>query len=193
MAGDPDHPAAEGPAVLTGALATAGYRLPVSRVVIPPFTGDVRSASAGVNRRVLAQVRTAVEAGNKPVVVAGSCDVAPGILAGLGETTCGVVWIDAHADFNTPQTSASGFWPGMTLAVVVGDCGRDALSSPDTSPVPADRIALLGVRSLSPEAEALRLSRSAVQVVGWHQGTPKGRFAQRSTVWSPIRLGCTCI
>src|SRR5215210_3018285 len=158
MAGDPSHPAAAGPAALTAALGVSGaHRVDVSR--------DPTRATVDV-------VRSIARAARRPLVLAGSCDVAPAVLAGIGDAECGVVWIDAHADFNTPESSVSGFRPGMTLAVVVGDCGDEVLSAVGARPVSQRRVALLGVRSLSPAAEAERLARSALHVVAWRDGEP---------------------
>ena len=173
MAGDPSHAAADGPAMLAAALADAGCRLASGRVSVPPFGGDVRAASLAVCLRVAEHGRAIVAGASRPVVLAGSCDVAPGVLAGVRDDRCGVVWIDAHADFNTPSSSASGFWPGMTLAVVVGDCGEAVWSSLEWRPVVPQRVALFGVRSLSPAEEARRLERSAMHVVRWQDGLPQ--------------------
>lgn len=170
MAGDPTHPAAEGPSALTAALAAVGRRLAVRRVPVPPPADDAAEASAEVGRRTAECVRSIVLEGRRPLVLAGSCDIAPGALAGLRDPACGIVWIDAHADFNTPSSSTSGFWPGMTLAVVVGDCGDAVWTALDWRPVAPEHVALLGVRSLSPAAEARRLARSALHVVRWHAG-----------------------
>jgi arginase len=175
MAGDPSHAAAGGPAVLSAALADAGCRLASRRVsVLRPFPGDVRAASIAVCRQVAEQARAIVADAIQPVVLAGSCDVAPGVLAGARDPGCGVVWIDAHADFNTPSSSASGFWPGMTLAVVAGDCGEEVWSALEWQPVVPERIALFGVRSLSPPEEARRLERSPIHVVRWRDGVAQG-------------------
>jgi len=173
MAGDAGHAAASGPAALTRALAPAGHPVPVERVAVPTATSDARGASAEVALRVARAVRAAVGAGRRPLVLAGSCDVAPAVIAGLGAMTPGVIWIDAHADFNTPASSTSGFWPGMTLACVVGDCGEDLWARLGGWPVPAERVVLLGVRDLSPAAERERLAKSAVRVVGWRDGEPE--------------------
>jgi arginase len=127
--------------------------------------------------RVGAQLRQLVHAvvldGNVPLVLAGSCDVAPAVLAGIKRPGIGVIWLDAHADFNTPHSSVSGFWPGMTLAVVVGDCGQEVWSALGWRPVAPQRVLLIGVRSLSPEEESLRVKRSALRVVGWRDGLPQ--------------------
>jgi arginase len=174
MAGDPGHPAAEGPAALTAALLDAGARLPAHRVAIPAFGGEARAASIEVGRRVADVVHEVVATDDRPVVLAGSCDVAPAVFAGLGDGDAGVVWIDAHADFNTPESSASGFWPGMTLAILVGDCGAEVWSALRARPVQSHRVGLFGVRSLSPPEEARRLERSAIRAVGWQDGLPEG-------------------
>jgi arginase len=186
MAGDPSHRAADGPAALTAALAAAGHEVPVRRVSVPAFEGDVRAASLQVALRTARLARLVVRERGWPLVLAGSCDVAPGVLAGIRDVDVGVLWIDAHADFNTPASSVSGFWPGMTLAVVIGDCGDTVWSTLDWRPVAPEHVALLGVRSLSPQEEAERLSRSALQVVAWRGGMPQrsveaalDRLAQR--------------
>jgi arginase len=186
MAGDPAHAAADGPAVLSAALAEAGSRVPVRRVAVPPLHGDRRAASIEVGGRVGDLVRVSIARGDVPLVFAGSCDVAPGVLAGIGDAGVGVVWIDAHGDFNTPESSVSGFWPGMTLAVVVGDCGQDVWSKLNWRPVAPQRVALVGVRSLSPAQEARRLQQSAVRVVRWRDGLPE---ADLETVLDRLRAG----
>jgi arginase len=174
MAGDPAHPAALGPAALRTALAAAGHDPPVRRVEVPAFEGDIQAASLEVALRTARHARAAVAEGTWPLVLAGSCDVAPGVLAGLRDADVGVVWIDAHADYNTPASSVSGFWPGMTLAVVVGDCGDGVWSALDWRPVAPEHVALVGVRSLSPHEEAKRLSGSALHVVPWSDGLAQG-------------------
>lgn len=122
-------------------------------------------------------VREVSELGHTPLIFAGSCDVAPGVLAGLADPDCGVIWIDAHADFNRPGSSRSGFWPGMTLAVVVGDCGEHVRTTLSLAAVPQARVALIGVRSLSPAAEARRLRASQLDVVRWRHGRPQHSVA----------------
>jgi arginase len=174
MAGNPSHAAADGPAMLTSALADAGCRLASRRLSVRPFGGDVRAASLAVCCQVAEQGQALIADASRPVILAGSCDVAPGVLAGVRDARCGVVWIDAHADFNTPTSSGSGFWPGMTLAVVVGDCGDEVWSALKWRPVVPQRVALFGVRSLSPAEEARRLERSAMHVVRWQDGAAQG-------------------
>jgi arginase len=123
------------------------------------------------NRRVAAVVTRVIGEGRLPLVLAGSCNAALGVVAALDAARCGAVWIDAHADFNTPETTVSGYFPGMSAAVVTGACFRDYWAA---TPLAEDRLVLLGVRDVSPDAERERLGRSAVRVVEWRDGKPRG-------------------
>jgi arginase len=68
------------------------------------------------------EVRTAVEAGEFPLVLSGNCNTSVGTLSGVGTEGLGVIWFDAHADFNTPETTTTGFTDGTGLAIAVGHC-----------------------------------------------------------------------
>jgi arginase len=139
-----------------------------------PFR-DTASSSADVNRHVATLVRAAVASLRMPIVLAGSCVTCQGVLAGFGHARCGAVWIDAHADFNTPETATSGFFPGMSLAVVTGHCHvRYWAEIGDSTPLDEENVVMFGVRDLSPEAERARLERSRISVVPWRNGAPVG-------------------
>jgi arginase len=181
MLGDDGHPAAEGPERYLDAgaaelLGAAGHDVAIERVVRQergPFPGGP-SASAAVNKELAPVVRRAVGRGELPLVLAGSCDASLGVVGGFDHAGCGIVWIDAHADFNTPESSVSGFFPGMSLAVLTGHCHRDLWARiGDSTPVAEEAVLAVGVRELSPEAERERLERSGVQVVGWRDGRPQ--------------------
>jgi arginase len=156
MCGDGSHPAAAGPARVARAAG-----LP-SVVVDGGGDGD---ESLRVNRQLSDVVRGVVAAGALPLVVAGSCDASLGVLAGRPEGDCGIVWLDAHGDFNTPASSQSGFLPGMSLAIAVGDCHRERWAQVGGAPVAEGTVVLLGVRDLSPDAERERLAASAIAAV----------------------------
>ena len=107
-----------------------------------------------------AALRIAFDAGALPVLTASDCSICIATLPEvvLREPDVHVAWIDAHGDFNTPETTPSGFLGGMCLAAA---CGRwDADGWPGT--VDPGRVHLLGVRDLDPgeqvEAEAAGLS-----------------------------------
>jgi arginase len=181
MAGDATHPVAAAPdhyarAGAHSLLAGKGVTATHQRIQAPSgVPTGVAAASLAINHGVHVAVRSAISTGRLPIVLAGSCDAAIGVVAGLGRGRCGIVWIDAHADFNTPQSSASGFFPGMSLAVVTGHCYRELWASlGGRPPVPEALVVLAGVRSLSPPAEARRLQHSAIQAIPWRQGRPQG-------------------
>jgi arginase len=181
MLGDPRHSAADGPRryLEDGAvdlIRARGHGVSVELVERSeprPFP-DAPSASLAVNRALAAVVRQSVTAGSLPIVLAGSCDAALGVLAGFDHSRCGVVWVDAHADFNTPESSVSGFFPGMSTAVIAGHCHAELWAEVgDATPVPEERMAMLGTRELSPEVERERLEGSAIRVVPWSAGEPQ--------------------
>ena len=99
--------------------------------------------------RIAAKVVEESTAGALPLVLGGDHSVALGTLGGLASVhgPGGVLWIDAHADINTPGTSPSGNVHGMSLAAALGLAG-EAFTS-DAWPLPAldpRRVALIGLR-----------------------------------------------
>jgi arginase len=133
---------------------------------LPP--GDLRAKYleeiADTSREVAERVRETLDAGLFPLCLGGDHSMAIGTLAGvsahfraLGEPV-GLVWLDAHGDMNTPETTPSGNVHGMTLAASVG-LGPKSLTeilgfSPKLDPT---RCVLIGVRDLDPlERELMR-------------------------------------
>jgi arginase len=119
-----------------------------------------------LDRLVAEQVREAVAGGEFPLVLSGNCNTAVGTISGLDASDLGVVWFDAHADFNTPETTTTGFTDGMGLAVAVGHCWKEMASGvPGFSAMAERDVVLAGVRTMEP-AEEERLAASDVSVVG---------------------------
>jgi arginase len=177
-AGDDRHGSSQGPRRLVDAgamdLLRAGDLAATVECVDRggPFR-DTASSAAAVNKQLAAAVARAHDDGALPLVLSGSCNSCMGVLAGFDHSYCGAVWIDAHADFNTPESSDSGFFPGMSLAVVTGHCYRNYWGQlGDNTPLEEESVALFGVRDLSPEAERERLEHSAINVVPWQDGKP---------------------
>jgi len=107
--------------------------------------------------RVGGEVEHARGDGLLPLILGGDHSVAIGTLSGLAASgPGGVLWLDAHGDLNTPETTPSGNVHGMPLAAVLGLCGaefsRDGLRLPSVDP---QRVALVGVRSLDPGEQAV--------------------------------------
>jgi arginase len=111
-------------------------------------------------------VREAIAGERRVLILSGNCGPAAlSAVSALDPKTTGVIWFDAHGDFNTPETSASGFLDGMSLAVLTGRCWPAlAARFAGFAPVPEANVVLVGARDLdSPEATGL--SQSAITIV----------------------------
>ncbi len=99
-----------------------------------------------------ARARKAVTDGALPLFLGGDHTIAIGSIGGIThESPCGVVWVDAHADFNTPGTSPSGNVHGMSLATLLGEGHDELINCGRKGPKidPRD-IVLVGIRDLDP-------------------------------------------
>ena len=127
------------------------------------YLPEIKAACTHVARLV----EVALDEGQLPLVLGGDHSIALGTLGGLARahgTTGGVLWIDAHADLNTPATSPSGNVHGMPLAAALGMAGELFESNGWTIPaVTADRVALVGVRSLD-DGERRRIRDLGVRI-----------------------------
>ena len=119
--------------------------------------------AAGKIERIMAK-------GHFPLVLGGDHSISVGTVSGIAafcrarRKKLGLLWIDAHGDINTPETSPSGNIHGMPVASLLGE-GPDTLTAiRGTAPkVNARNVALVGIRSLD-EGEKVRLKRHGVQV-----------------------------
>ena len=109
--------------------------------------------------------REAIAAGETPIFLGGDHSLAIGSIGGVThDRPCGLLWIDAHADFNTPATTISGNVHGMTLAVLLGDGYPEltAIGRPDPK-MSARDVVMIATRELDP-GERVRLQQSGVTV-----------------------------
>ena len=144
--------------------------------------------------------------GDGALVLAGDDTAAIGVVSGLQQAdgagaAIGVVWVDAHGDFNTPETSFSGILAGMPVAILAGLAGplwREAAGL--AAPVPTDRIVLAGTRELDEKEEELMRSTDvrvvpATELVtvticpgsskGWRVAARCSTSMSISTCWIP--------
>lgn len=111
--------------------------------------------------RIADEVAAGFSAGEHVVVAGGNCAALPGVVGGLqqahGSTArIGLVWFDAHGDFNTPNTTMSGMLGGMPVAVSAGLCYPDwRIGAHQEVALPTDRIIMVDVRNLDPAEEQL--------------------------------------
>jgi arginase len=108
--------------------------------------------------------------GHFPLVLGGDHSIAVGTVSGVAafararRKKLGLLWIDAHGDINTPETSPSGNIHGMPVASLLGE-GPKALTGIGGADPKVDprNVALVGIRSLD-DGEKVRLKRHGVQV-----------------------------
>ncbi|MFN2636517.1 MAG: arginase family protein [Gemmatimonadaceae bacterium] len=149
---------------IQGALSEAGHSVKARIAELPEGAWHAEIQSSFELMRMLADaVRSAQSEGSLPVVLAGNCNTAVGTLTGLGEGV-GVAWFDAHGDFNTPETTTTGFLDGTAVAIITGRCWRQLAGTVGFAPLPDERVCLVGTRELDPLEEAL-LESSNVEIV----------------------------
>jgi arginase len=156
-----------GPARLLEAAEALGVLAaldrPVSAEIVDPV--DPADAEAArvfeLSRRIGGRVRAAVAGNAFPLVLAGDCNSCLGTVAGCGSRGLGVVWLDAHADFDSPEDSGSGSLDGMGLAMLTGrGWGTLQETIPGFAHVDEDHVVLVAVRDLEPaQRDLLRASR----------------------------------
>jgi|HubBroStandDraft_4_1064222.scaffolds.fasta_scaffold106157_2 arginase len=121
--------------------------------------------------RTAEMVEKSLKEGMTPVILGGDHSVAAGSVSGLANfyrqqnQKIGLIWIDAHADINTPETSPSGNVHGMPLAALLG-LGPDSLTNllgfaPKVQP---ENVVLIGVRDID-ATEKENIKRAGVSEV----------------------------
>jgi arginase len=112
---------------------------------------------SAINRRLAGMCAQAIEDGAIPVTLGGDHSVAAGSVAGARAAgRVGVLWIDAHADFNTPESSPSKNLHGMPLAALVDGAAKNLATYLTEEQVQPQDVVLVGIRSLdSGERRAL--------------------------------------
>jgi arginase len=166
--GQPDVDVGAGPAALLthgleDALRSAGHEVTRDEVRLGDDVRFEIARTFAVDRRLAELVAAAVADGAFPLVLAGNCNSCLGTVGGLGAGRRGVVWLDAHADFDTPEDNESGFFDVMALSALTGACWRRQTEMiPGFRPVAESDVVLLGARDLEPYQRD-RLLASAVR------------------------------
>jgi arginase len=118
---------------------------------------DALTAIAELSRELAAVTAQAVRDGAIPLVLGGDHSLAMGSVAGVATALAergealGVIWLDAHGDINTPETSASGNVHGMPVAHLLGlgDPRLAGIATPSPAVRP-ERLVMVGIRDLDP-------------------------------------------
>jgi arginase len=112
--------------------------------------------------KLATSVKSIVDEGDFPLILGGDHSMSIGSIAGIAahckeqNKRLGVLWIDAHADMNTPETTPSGNIHGMPLATCLGIGDESLTNIFEFAPkIPSDRIVLIGLRSVDPGERTL--------------------------------------
>jgi len=160
---------------IAGALRSLGHAVRDMGNLAPEDVSEVSgpghlfelAQTVGWTRALIPAGRNAMAQG-LPIFLGGDHAMSMGSVAGIAAHAAGVrrpqflLWLDAHSDFHTPQSTASGHLHGCPVAYVTGQPGFGAFPTL-TALVPEENVCLLGIRSVD-AAEADALAGSAVEL-----------------------------
>jgi arginase len=154
-----------------GRLRAGGHEVVESIIEVTTTFPTEVGTSFELYRSLADRVRGAVVGRTFPMVLAGNCGSSLGTVSGIraGEpndtSDIGVIWLDAHADFNTPETTTSGFLDGMALAALTGRCWSALTASiPGFRPVSDAHVVLVGARDIDAGEERLLAASRVMRV-----------------------------
>jgi ornithine--oxo-acid transaminase len=168
--GTPDPGCGDGPGLLEAIgladkLGTTDHRVTWKTTIAPLEGCDRITTLADCAARTTSAVAATVAAGEFPLVIGGDHSCAIGSWRGVAQTLAGkplgMIWIDAHLDSHTLETSPSGALHGMPLACLLG-LGAEKLTH-GVAVLRPEHIVVIGTRSFEPEEFAL-LKRMGVRV-----------------------------
>ncbi len=136
-------------------------------------------------------VERVLEQGSFPIVIGGDHSVAIGTVSGISsffrkkQRGIGLIWVDAHADMNTPETSPSGNVHGMPLACIIGMGPRELSELGGFAPkVDPKNVALVGIREVD-QLEKPHVQRSGVRAFTMRDVDERG---MRAVMEDAIRI-----
>jgi arginase len=164
---------------LLSRLNLQGLDISWHKTLRPAPTGTPLSIIHNLNEQLTQQVRDSAVSGHLPLVFGGDHSCAIGTWSGAAlalkqRGPLGLVWIDAHMDSHTPETTPSGAIHGMPLAALLGCGAPELVNLAGFSPKLLPRhVCLVGVRSYEP-GEAELLQRLGVRVFFMNEVKQRG-------------------
>ncbi|MCJ7560655.1 arginase [Candidatus Bathyarchaeota archaeon] len=147
-------------------------------------------------RALADKVKAILDAGCLPFIVGGDDSALMGVIEGLRRSLgpkIGMVYMDAHGDFNTPETTPSGIIGGMDVAIVAGRGPKKLAAMFEHSPLlPEENIVLHGVRDLDP-LEAKALAESKVRVYTREKIKSQGAEKTAEEILRYLESKCDCL
>jgi arginase len=147
-------------------LRSVGNEVDVASVRLSEGLHSETNALVELQGLAVPLIRDAIERQARPIILSGNCGTAAlSAMAALDPRSTGIIWFDAHADFNTPETSPSGFLDGMGLAILTGRCWRRLAERFERfQPVLDSQVIQIGVREKDPPEVEL-LQQSAIKQI----------------------------
>jgi arginase len=145
-----------------------GFPLPAGATAVDPLLAGVTALDRMI--ALFRELADRVESSGSERVWTGDCVAPLGVLAGLQRRGVRpfIVWLDAHGDFNTWETTPSGYIGGMPLAILVGREEPRLLEGIGLEKVGEERILLSDAREVDPR-EGVALDRSAIRIARFEE------------------------
>ena len=144
------------------ALAEPGWRINKLELSNP----EHQLRMARLYESLAAMVAEHLASGSRPVSIAGDCCSTIGVAAGLQRASVDflLIWLDAHGDFNTWETTPSGFLGGMPLAMLVGRGEQTMPEEVGLRSLPEEQILITDARDLDPAEKTALLESEIVRL-----------------------------
>jgi arginase len=169
-------PSAYRTAGLREALADLGFAVEDRGNVSPAPLRDVTHANPAIRNlsaydawiRALSEAADDASGDGMPIFLGGDHSLSAGSIAGLARRARRngreffVLWLDAHSDFHSLETTTSGNLHGTPLAYVTGRSGFDGALPPVEAPVKPENVCILGLRSVDPAERAAMATAGVV-------------------------------
>lgn len=147
--------------------AVAAMSRPGDRVIAAgPGSGDQTESLAPIHRELADTVSNVIAGGDRPFAVLGDCCQTIPLMAGVERNGLQptLIWLDSHGDFNTWETSPSGFLGGMPLAMLTGRGDQRMMQAVQLAPIDDGRVVLCDGRDLDP-GERILVQNSGIQFI----------------------------
>jgi arginase len=147
-------------------LRSLGNEVDVASVRLSEGLHSEANALVELQRLTVPLLRDVLSRQARPIILSGNCGPAAlSAVAALNQSETATIWFDAHADFNTPETSRSGFLDGMGLAILTGRCWRRLAERFESfQPVLDSQVIQIGVREKDPP-EVQLLQQSGIKQI----------------------------
>jgi len=147
-------------------LRNLGNEVDVASVRLSEGLHSEANALVELQRLTVPLLRDVLNREARPIILSGNCGPAAlSAVAALNQSETATIWFDAHADFNTPETSRSGFLDGMGLAILTGRCWRRLAERFESfQPVLDNQVIQIGVREKDPP-EVQLLQQSGIKQI----------------------------